>query len=72
MSDNGIIDACYMTAFIFLVQIPDIHPRPPPGLLVCGEGGEYETPVLDAPYFIRERIELTGTGAFIKCLMRGS
>jgi hypothetical protein len=33
MSDNSIIDACYMTASIFLVQIPDIHLRPPPGLL---------------------------------------
>ena len=27
---------------------------------LCGEGGEYETLVLDAPYF-RERIELTKT-----------
>jgi hypothetical protein len=33
MSDNGIVDACYMTASIFLVQISDIHLRPPPGLL---------------------------------------
>ena len=35
---------------------------------LCWEGGEYETPVLDAPYFIRERIELTGTGGVHKVL----